>query len=255
MKAKGKRFAARFSRGFKMEENKKKRIRLSDDSKLVWQQRHADDKNVHANIVRNDNVLYRNAQAAKAAEDRMYAERLNRERESRETPAAEKQRREDLRRIEEKLEVRNTIMRQEHRLGMDGLLSYEDITRAQESNKYVGTNKPLNIKKRDVRGLTGKTKRKRSSKRLLPSERRQRLSRARIERGRKKELEKTARRELYVKDANGNKISIDRLRKLRGLDKNRAVTKRDAQVVQKQISKEAGRGNALRIRKRDEYTR
>lgn len=244
-----------FLRGLKMEENKKKRIRLSDDSKLVWQQRHADDKNVHSNIVRDNSVLYRNAQAAKEAEDRMYAERLNREKETRETPAAEKQRREDLRRIEEKLEVRNTIMRQEHRLGMDGMMSFDDIARAQESNKYVGTNKPLNVKKRDVRGLTGKTKRKRSSQRLLPSERRQRLSRARIEHGRKKYLEKTARKELYIKDANGNKISIERLRKLRGLDKNRAVTKSDARIAQKQIARDAGRGNALRIRKRDEYTR
>ena len=60
---------------------------------------------------------------------------------------------------------------------------------------------------------------------------------------------------MYIKDANGNKISIERLRKLRGLDKNRAVTKSDARIAQKQIARDAGRGNALRIRKRDEYTR
>ena len=64
-----------------MEENRKKRIRLADNSSLVWQQRRAaEEKNVHSNIVKNDNVLYRTARAAKEAEDRLYAEKAEQNR-------------------------------------------------------------------------------------------------------------------------------------------------------------------------------
>lgn len=147
------------------------------------------------------------------------------------------------------------------KLGMEGLLSVEDIRRAQESNRYVGREKPLELKKRDVRGLEGETKRrKRSKHKLLPSERKSRLSRAKIERSRKKYLERTAKKELYITDAKGQKISVERLRKLRGLSKNQAVTKRDTDFAKKyQISKrreqESFRANQMRLRKRDEYTR
>lgn len=144
-----------------MEENKKKRIRLADNSSLVWQQRRAaEEKNVHSNIVKNDNVLYRTARAAKEAEDRLYAEKAEQNRQPRAISAAEKQRREDVRQIAEKLEVRNNLLRQERKLGVEGLLSVEDIKRAQESNRYVGDRTPLELKKRDVRGLEGETKRK-----------------------------------------------------------------------------------------------
>lgn len=245
-----------------MEENKKKRIRLTDNSSLVWQQRRAaEEKNVHSNIVKNDNILYRTARAAKEAEDRLYAEKAEQNRQPRDISAAEKQRREDIRRIGEKLEVRNNLLRQERKLGVEGLLSVEDIKRAQESNSYVGDKTPLNLKKRDVRDLGGETKRKkRSPHKLLPSERRSRLSRAKIERSRKKYLERTAKKELYITDANGQKISVDRLRKLRGLSKNQAVTKRDTDFAKKyQMSKrreqEDFRKNRLRLRKRDDYTR
>ncbi|MGN1079612.1 MAG: hypothetical protein ACI4TE_05510 [Alphaproteobacteria bacterium] len=244
-----------------MEENKKKRIRLADNSSLVWQQRRAaEEKNVHSNTVKNDNVLYRTARAAKEAEDRLYAEKAEQNRQSRTVSDSEKQRREDVRRIGEKLEVRNNLLRQERRLGMEGLLSIEDIRRAQESNRYVGKEKPLEIRKRDVRNLEGKTKRrKRSQHKLLPSERRSRLSRAKIERSRKKQLERTAKKELYITDAKGQKISVEKLRKLRGLSKNRAVTKRDTDFAKKyQISKRREQENLnkqLRLRKRDEYTR
>lgn len=242
----------------KMEENKKKRIRLTDNSALVWQQRHG-DKSVHSNTVRDDSVLYRTARAAKEAEDRSYAEKAEQNRQPR-VSDAEKERREVVRREAEKIDVRNNLMRQERRLGIEGALSFDDISRAQESGLYVGRSKPMELKKRDVRGLGGKTKRKRhSAGRLLPSERRRRLSRARIERNRKKVLEKTAKKELYITDAKGQKISVSRLRKLRGLQKDQAITKRDTDFAKKyQMSKrreqESGR-TALRIRKRDEYTR
>lgn len=95
---------------------------------------------------------------------------------------------------------------------------------------------------------------------MLPSERKSRLSRAKIERSRKKYLERTAKKELYITDAHGQKISVERLRKLRGLSKNQAVTKRDTDFAKKyQISKrreqESSRANQMRLRKRDEYTR
>ena len=72
-------------------------------------------------------------------------------------------------------------------------------------------------------------------------------------------LEKTAKKELYITDAKGQKISVSRLRKLRGLQKDQAITKRDTDFAKKyQMSKrreqESGR-TALRIRKRDEYSR
>ena len=245
-----------------MEENKKKRIRLVDNSSLVWQQRRAaEDKSVHSNTVKNDNILYRTARAAKEAEHRLYAEKAEQNRQPKPVSLSEKQRREDVRKIEEKLEVRKNLLNQERKLGVKGLLSVEDIKRAQESNRYVGKKKPLDLEKKDVRGLEGTTKRKKRSKhKLLPSERKSRLTRAKIERSRKKELEKTAKRDLYITDAKGNKISVERLRKLRGLNKNQAFTKRDAEAIKKQ--QRANRSNQSdfiknqhRLRRRDDYTR
>ena len=245
-----------------MEENRKKRIRLADNSDLVWQQRRAaEEKNVHSNIVKNDNVLYRTARAAKEAEDRLYAEKAEQNRQPRPLSNAEKQRRDEVRQIGEKLEVRNNLLRQERKLGMEGLLSVEDIKRAQDSNRYVGKSTPLDVKKREVHDLEGKTKRKkRSAHKLLPSERKSRLSRSKIERSRKKHLERTAKKELYITDANGQKISVERLRKLRGLSKNQAVTKRDTDFAKNyQMSKRREQENLarnqMRIRKRDEYSR
>ena len=62
-----------------MQENNKKRIRLTENSDFVWSQRNKlekrADKNAHSNTVQNDNILYRNAKAAKQAEDKLYAEK------------------------------------------------------------------------------------------------------------------------------------------------------------------------------------
>ena len=64
-----------------MQENNKKRIRLTENSDFVWSQRNKlekrADKNAHSNTVQNDNILYRNAKAAKQAEDKLYAEKMN----------------------------------------------------------------------------------------------------------------------------------------------------------------------------------
>ena len=235
-----------------MEENKRKRIRLADNSDMVWQQRRNAQKGVHANIVKDDSLLFRTAQAAKQAEDRLYAEKAEKNRTSNEPDLIEKQREQDVRRVEEKIDVRNKIVQQEKKLGMEGLLSREDIKRAENSNSMVGREDPLNIKKKDVKGLEVETKRqKRSEHKLLPSERRDRLSRAKIERGmnkeRRKEIEKKAQKELYVTDANGQKISVDKLRKLRGLSKDNTVTRRDASEFSKkyQMSKRREQNNNL----------
>lgn len=243
-----------------MEENKRKRVRLVDNSNLVWSQRRAEEKNAHTNIVKNDNILYRTAKAAKKAEEKLYAEKVSQPEKGQEAPAAAKQRQMDSRRIREGLEVRNNLLRQERKLGMDGMLSFDEIQKAQDSSQYVGRRKPMNVRKKDVRGLEGKTKRRRRSRyKLLPSERRSRLTRARIERTKKKYLERQARKELTITDANGKKISVERLRKLRGLSKQQAVTKRDTEFAKKYAMtkrREAEqKRSALVIRKRDEYTR
>ena len=244
-----------------MEENKRKRIRLVDNSDMVWQQRRKLEKSVHSNIVKDDSILFRTAKAAKQAEDRLYAEKAEKNRSSNESDLAEKQRNRDIRRVEEKLDVRNNILKQERKLGIEGTFSHEDLKRAENSNSMVGREDPLKIKQKDVKNLEGKSKRqKRSEHKLLPSERRDRLSRAKIERSRKKTLERTAKKELYVTDANGQKISIEKLRKLRGLNKNQAVTRRDTDFAKKhQIAKRREQNNLRaaerRFRKRDEYTR
>lgn len=247
-----------------MDENKRKRIRLADNSDMVWQQRRNAQKNVHSNIVKDDSLLFRTAKAAKQAEDRLYAEKAEQNRTSNEPDLAEKQRARDIRQVEEKLEVRNKILQQEKKLGMEGLLSREDIKRAENSNSMVGREDPLMVRKKDVKGLESSTKRhKRSEHKLLPSERRDRLSRAKIERGmskeRKKTLEKKAQKELYVTDAHGQKISVERLRKLRGLSKSNTVTRRDTDFAKKyQMSKRREQSNTLaqaRIRKHEELGR
>ena len=244
-----------------MEENNRRRIRLVDNSDMVWQQRRNADKNVHSNTVRDDSLLYRTARAAKEAEDRFYAQQAEQNRTSTAPDLAKRQREHDVRRIEEKMEIRNNILRQERKLGIEGTFSDADLKRAESSNNMVGRTDPLRIEKKAVKGMEGQTKRKKRSKhKLLPSERRDRLSRAKIERSKKKTLERTAKKELYITDANGHKISVEKLRKLRGLNKDKAVTRRDTDFAkQYQLSKrrelENKRLAQLRVRKRDEYTR
>ena len=242
-----------------MEENNKRRIRLNDKSAFVWQQRRdAEEKSVYSNIVKNDNVVYRSSKAAKKAEERMYSEKFEQGRPSRGMSSVEKQQRADIIRIQEKLEVRNNLLRQERALDIEGALSKADIRLAQESNRYVGDRTPLDLTKRDIRKLESKQKRERRSEhKLLPSERKSRLNRSKLERSRKKYRERTAKKELYITDSKGQKISVERLRKLRGLSNNQTQTRSTDSFVKNQEMIKRRQQEAFRkqIRQRDEYSR
>ena len=224
-----------------MQENNKKRIRLTENSDFVWSQRNKlekrADKNAHSNTVQNDNILYRNAKAAKQAEDKLYAEKMNAAEKGRESKR-EHVRSEQSRQIREGLGVRDAMLRQEHKLGMDGALSRDELMKAQYSPEMVGKVKPMNVKKNDVRGLEGKRKRRRKARMsLLPSERRNRLNRKKLERNRDK------------------KLTAKRLRELRGLSKKQ-IKRRDLAQVRREREQSATRTNMARtIRKRDDYTR
>lgn len=240
-----------------MEENKKRRIRLVDNSDMVWAQRRArEEKTVHSNTVKDETLLHRNAKKAKEAEDKVYGEKLGRT-----DSDAVKRRRVTNRQIREGLDVRNHILRQERVLDIEGAFSFEDLRRAQNSPTLVGKRKPIKIRKKDVKGLEGRTSRKKRSRaKLLPSERRSRLNRAKIERNRKKYRDRMVKKELMITDANGKKISIERLRKLRGLSKNEAIKKNDIDFAKKytlaqEKAKKSKSNSARLIRKRDENTR
>lgn len=236
-----------------MQENNKKRIRLTENSEFVWSQRNKlernAEKNAHSNTVQNDNILYRNAKAAKQAEEKLYAEKINAAEKGREAQS-ERTRSEHSRQIREGLGVRDAMLRQEHKLGMDGALSREELMKAQYSPEMVGKAKPMNVKKRDVRGLEGKRKRKRRARMsLLPSERKNRFNRKKLERNRTKERARIAEKET------GKKLSAKRLRELRGLSRKQ-VKRRDLAQVRREREQSAKHTNMVRtIRKRDEYTR
>lgn len=236
-----------------MQENNKKRIRLTENSDFVWSQRNKlerrADKNAHSNTVQNDNILYRNAKAAKQAEDKLYAEKMNAAEQGRESKR-EQVRSERSRQIREGLGVRDAMLRQEHKLGMDGALSRDELMKAQYSPEMVGKAKPMNVSKRDVRGLEGKRKRRRRSRMsLLPSERKNRFNRKKLERNRDKERARIAEKET------GKKLTAKRLRELRGLSKKQ-IKRRDLAQVRRDREQSAKRTNMARtIRKRDEYTR
>ena len=236
-----------------MQENNKKRIRLTENSEFVWSQRNKlernAEKNAHSNTVQNDNILYRNAKAAKQAEEKLYAEKINAAEKGREAQS-ERTRSEHSRQIREGLGVRDAMLRQEHKLGMDGALSVEELRNAQYSPEMVGKLKPMNVKAKDVRGLEGKRKRKRRARMsLLPSERKNRFNRKKLERNRTKERARIAEKET------GKKLSAKRLRELRGLSRKQ-VKRRDLAQVRREREQSAKRTNMVRtIRKRDEYTR
>ena len=236
-----------------MQENKKKRILLTENSDLVWSQRamkRQDDKHAFSNTAQNDNVLYKTARAAKQAEDKLYAEKVNAAEQGRESKN-EQVRSEHRRQIREGLGVRDAMLRQEHKLGMDGALSREELRKAQYSPEMVGRAKPMDVKKKDVRGLEGVRKRRRRKGRmsLLPSERKNRFNRKRLERARDKERARIAEKET------GKKLTAKRLRELRGLDRKQ-IKRRDLAQVRREREQSAKRTNMVRtVRKRDEYTR
>ena len=234
-----------------MQENKKKRILLTENSDLVWSQRakRQEDKHAFSNTARNDNVLYKTARAAKQAEDKLYAEKINAAEQGRESKN-EQVRTEHSRQIREGLGVRDAMLRQEHKLGMDGALSREELRKAQYSPEMVGRTKPMDVKKKDVRGLEGIRKRRRKGRlSLLPSERKNRFNRKRLERARAKERARIAEKET------GKKLTAKRLRELRGLDRKQ-IKRRDLAQVRREREQSAKRTNMVRtVRKRDEYTR
>ena len=235
-----------------MQENKKKRILLTENSDLVWSQRamkRQDDKHAFSNTAQNDNVLYKTARAAKQAEDKLYAEKVNAAEQGRESKN-EQARSEHRRQIREGLGVRDAMLRQEHKLGMDGALSREELRKAQYSPEMVGRAKPMDVKKKDVRGLEGVRKRRRKGRMsLLPSERKNRFNRKRLERARDKERARIAEKET------GKKLTAKRLRELRGLDRKQ-IKRRDLAQVRREREQSAKRTNMVRtVRKRDEYTR
>ncbi len=237
-----------------MQENKKKRILLTENSDLVWSQRamkRQEDKHAFSNTVRNDNILYKSAHAAKQAEDKLYAEKTNAAEQGRENKN-EQVRSERSRQIREGLGVRDAMLRQEHKLGMDGALSREELRKAQYSPEMVGRTKPMDVKKKDVRGLDGVRRRRKRKGRLslLPSERKNRFNRKRLERARDKERARIAEKEL-----GGKKLTAKRLRELRGLDRKQ-IKRRDLAQVRREREQSAKRTNMVRtVRKRDEYTR
>lgn len=165
-----------------MEENNKRRIRLSDNSDFVWSQHQKDvlqkkeDKTVFSNTVQSDNVLYRSAKAAKEAEEKLYAEKINSPQATRED-RSKKIRETTNRHIREGQGVRDAMLRQERRLGMEGALSHQELNDAiYMSPTMIGKTRPMNVTKKEVRGLEGKRTRTRKARiKLLPSERRSRL--------------------------------------------------------------------------------
>ena len=138
-----------------MQENKKKRILLTENSDLVWSQRakRQEDKHAFSNTARNDNVLYKTARAAKQAEDKLYAEKINAAEQGRESKN-EQVRTEHSRQIREGLGVRDAMLRQEHKLGMDGALSREELRQAPSSPEMVGRTKPMDVKTKDAVSYT-----------------------------------------------------------------------------------------------------
>lgn len=251
-----------------MENNQRKRPRLGlTPNEMGWSQRQpnpaaarkADQDGAFDNTVQSDKVLYRDRTAARQAEAKAHEEKM-----SRTEPTAEEgrkiriMRRERLdveRQIREGLDVRNNILRQEHRLGIDGALSYEELRRAERSSTLVGRRNPLKAKKSKFKGL-GKTTRKRKNReKLLPSERRRRLSRTKIERNRKLYRDRIASKDLSITGPDGKKINIERLRKLRGISKNKPVTQRDVNSARRTMKAERVRNAGLQIRRRDQNTR
>lgn len=245
-----------------MQENKRRRVQLNDSTDFGWSQNRTrglknnqnDDKGVYSNTVQNDNILFRTARAAREAEQQLHAARMGQETQ-RNNDIEDRARKENDRRIREGLDVRNQMIRQEKKLGMEGTLSKEELRKAQyDTTGMLGKEKPMDVKKKDVKGLEIKKRRSRKAGKhsLLPSERKNRLARARLKRNRDLERNRRITKGLSIKDANGNKISLDRLRQLRGLSKTANVSKRDVSKVKTAVRQKPTRSRPLRRREERE---
>lgn len=247
-----------------MENNQKRRIRLGlSPNELGWKQRPnqqvQEQDGVFDNTVQSDKVLHRNKDAARQSASNAHEEKMNRG--AALNPGNKKIRlnkREQMdhnRRIREGLSVRNMLLRQERRLGIEGALSYEDLRRAERSPTLVGKTNPLKAKKTKFKGV-GKTTRKRKNReKLLPSERRRRLSRTKIERNRKLYRDRISTKELVITGPNGEKINLTHLRKLRGLEDRKKTAKREEASSRRTMKAERVKNAKLQIRRRDQNTR
>lgn len=211
-----------------MENNQRKRPRVDfSREEMGWIQKRINPSalrkrpqdGVFDNTVQNDAVLYRDSKTARRAEQRAHEEKVNRSTENVPAKSIEKERLTTERQIREGLEIRDNILRQERRLGVEGMVSGSELERAQMSRTLVGKRTPLKAKKKDAKelGALGKTKRRRRTRR--PSERKtERLLQAKLERLRKRtkakakaRLKSNAKGDMVV-NLDGKKINIDRLR-------------------------------------------
>lgn len=256
-----------------MENNQRKRPRIDfSREEMGWIQkrinpealRKRQEGGVFDNTVQNDKVLYRDSKAARRAEEQAHAEKINRDinraGEEASKKSLEQERLTVERQIREGLDIRNNILNQEKRLGIDGALSYSELERAQMSRTLVGKKNPLKGKKKDLEVL-GKTKRKRKTRK--PSERKtDRLLQAKLDRIRKQGKNKVkanlknkeAKKDLVI-TLDGKKINIDRLR---GTGKySLPAQKRNNDSGRQALRAERVKRARMQaqIRKRDEYTR
>lgn len=256
-----------------MENNQRKRPRIDfSRDEMGWIQkrinpaalRKRQEGGVFDNTARSDAVLYRDEKAARRAEERAHAEKINRDINNKNENASKKSMEQERltveRQIREGLDIRNNILNQERRLGIDGALSFSELERAQTSRTLVGKRNPLKGKKKDLEAL-GKTKRKRRTRR--PSERKtDRLLQAKLDRLRKQgrakvkaKLKKREAKKDLVIMLDGKKINIDRLR---GTGKYSSPAQRRENNSGRHAMKAERVKKArmqMQVRKRDENTR
>lgn len=249
-----------------MLENTRRRVQLTADGTFSWKQNKTEEKTAYSNTVQQDNILFSIAPAARKAEQELLNENPNRPAPSNRIEAAKntvvKQQQElAAKKSREGLDIQEALLRQEKKLGMKGALSVDEIAYARNDPTLVGKMKPMDIKKKDVQGLEGNRHRSlHTRKSLLPSQRRDRLNRKKLEKNREQERnriqEKQLGKDLSITDKNGKKISIERLRKLRGLSKQTPLKRKDLRQVREQIAaKNNVKSLPRNIRRQDEYTR
>ncbi|MCQ2966347.1 MAG: hypothetical protein MJ250_06390 [Alphaproteobacteria bacterium] len=249
-----------------MLENTRKRVQLAEDGTFSWKQNKTEEKTAYSNTVQQDNILFSLAPAARKAEKELLNENPNRPAPSNRIEAAKntvvKQQQElAAKKAREGLDIQEALLRQEKKLGMKGTLSIDELAYARNDPSLIGKTKPMDINKKDVKGLeTKRTRSLHTRKSLLPSQRRDRLNRKKLEKNRNMERNRIqekqlGKKELSITDKNGKKISIERLRKLRGLSKETPLKRRDLHQIREQIASKNKVQSLPRNLRREEYTR
>ncbi|MBO4644633.1 MAG: hypothetical protein J5716_08520 [Alphaproteobacteria bacterium] len=151
----------------------RERTYISLDEQMAWSQSKEAGKTAFADTVGNVNTIEHNSlQEAYKEFDREYAKETKQAditTKKNETQEIQEQRAKLDRQAQEN---RNKIMQKEKKLGVEGLLSREDIERIANSVEKVGAKDPLKeINKEDVKGLEGKMTRKKTNERASPLER------------------------------------------------------------------------------------